>query len=77
MSELSYTVNSGFSAKVDGADRWFTRENQDEVKSLPRALRDDLIAAGVIEERNAKGEVTERVSAPSPAAPATTTGKEK
>jgi hypothetical protein len=75
MAELSYSVTHGFTAKVNGEDRWFSRDNAHEVKELPRSLRDELLAAGAIKEFNAKGEVIER-SAPAPAVPANT-GKEK
>lgn len=74
--ELSYTVTHGFSAVVDGVDKWFSRDNAHEVKDLPRALRDEHIAAGNIKEFDAKGEETERASATAPAAPAKTIVKE-
>jgi|GEM_PF-7114715 len=43
---LRYTVLSGF----NHGDQYYTRENADEVKALPREVRDELIKAGVIQE---------------------------
>lgn len=63
---LSYTVKHGFSQ----GDTWYTRENADQIKALPRAVRDDLIQLGHIEEHDDRG------SAAEPAVPANT-GKEK
>lgn len=45
---LRYTVNHGFARN----DVWYTRENADQVKELPRSDRDELIALGHITEHH-------------------------
>lgn len=48
---LHYTVKRAFAR--DGV--YYTRDNADEIKRLPRDFRDDLIARGVIEEHDDAG----------------------
>jgi hypothetical protein len=67
---LTYTVKHGFNHTEKGVDTWYTRENADQIGELPRAVRDDLIATGMIEEHKERG------SAPTPPA-AATPGREK
>jgi hypothetical protein len=67
---LSYTVKRAFQE----GDTWYTRENADEIKKLPRELRNDLIAQGVIEEHDSTGA---SASDAEPASPAKTSGKGK
>lgn len=64
---LQYTVVHAF--PVDGV--WYTRENEGEIKSLPRDVRDHYIELGHISEHD------DRQGAAEPAAPARSTGKEK
>lgn len=64
---LHYTVRRAFQE----GDTWYTRENADEIKHLPRDLRDELIRTGTIEE----SDVPERLEAPAPASPAPRAGK--
>ena len=63
---LHYVVHHGF--PHDGV--WYTRENADAIKALPREVRDNQIALGHISEYD------DRQKAAEPAAPART-GKDK
>lgn len=45
---LRYEVRHSFAR----GDKYFTRDNADDVKSLPRADRDELISRGYIAEYN-------------------------
>jgi hypothetical protein len=45
---ISYTVLRGFARE----GKWYTRQNAHEVKSLPKADRDDLIERGYIAEQD-------------------------
>lgn len=65
---LSYTVKRGFHR--DGV--YYTRENADQIKELPRKDRDELIEAGTIEEHNDRATPDAE-----PASPATASKKGK
>lgn len=65
---LSYTVKRGF--HHEGV--YYTRENAQDLKEFPRAVRDGFIADGLIEEHD------DRVAPDAaPASPAKTTKAEK
>ena len=53
---LSYEVNHGFAYEGE----WYNPQNADQVKNLPRSVRDDLIAAGHIVEHGGKIAVEEQ-----------------
>lgn len=64
---LQYTVHHAF--PHNGV--WYTRENEAEIKGLPREVRDHYIGLGHISEYD------DRQSAAEPEAPARTSAKEK
>lgn len=72
---LSYRVLHAFADAKTGT--YYTRENEADVKRLPRALRDDLIKNGRIAEYD-DGEPTEATAAAEDEpAPTSTRKKEK
>jgi hypothetical protein len=48
---LSYTVKHAF----NHGDTWYTRENAEQIKDIPRHDRDELMRVGMIEEHDERG----------------------
>lgn len=52
---LAYTVQKAFAHE----GTYYTRQNADDVKKLPRKVRDELIERGLIEEHDRQAPDTE------------------